>query len=508
MPAGPARPAGERCCAPFRRGAERAASGVARARASRARMHAAAPRAAHALEQLLRRRSRGAAVGATCCGRSASQRHLCGVIGRHDRTLAAQPAAARQLFVLPARRSAGQDRSLHDGQLARGALAVPRSRADRVRRRRCPTPTSSTARRDQGDPARRVHGPDPAPRSIGGPRPASACRSTPGSAASCASWPATLLLSPNARYRDLSAADVVQRTLSASRQRRRQRRASGCGRSHVRALAAAASRGPFRSVAVRSSGSSRMIDASSLAAVCLLSFAACRVAAGAAVPRWPRSGIGYVANPREDRWHRRPVALLGGVGDRPVAVRWSSLRLRRRHRRCRCCSIVRAADVRRRPGRRRHHAQAVDQADRADRAGVGAAVLRLPAQLARVADARQPADAGLGRRADQRLQPARQHGRAVRRHRADRRRRRWLVDLLPGATGAHASAEVRYLAILLGATGGFLVYNFHPASIFMGDSGSLLLGFSLAAADAEHRAADAAAGRTSCRSSRRRCWCC
>ena len=38
------------------------------------------------------------------------------------------------------------------------------------------------------------------------------------------------------------------------------------------------------------------------------------------------------------------------------------------------------------------------------------------------------------------------------------------------------------LVILIGATGGFLVYNFHPASIFMGDSGSLLLGFAVSAA--------------------------
>jgi UDP-GlcNAc:undecaprenyl-phosphate GlcNAc-1-phosphate transferase len=56
-----------------------------------------------------------------------------------------------------------------------------------------------------------------------------------------------------------------------------------------------------------------------------------------------------------------------------------------------------------------------------------------------------------------------------------------LIDLLPGASGTRAFFEVRYLAILLGATGGFLVYNLHPASIFMGDSGSLLLGFSFAA---------------------------
>ena len=56
-----------------------------------------------------------------------------------------------------------------------------------------------------------------------------------------------------------------------------------------------------------------------------------------------------------------------------------------------------------------------------------------------------------------------------------------LIDLLPGAAGTRAFAEAQYLAILLGATGGFLVYNTHPASIFMGDSGSLLLGFSFAA---------------------------
>jgi UDP-GlcNAc:undecaprenyl-phosphate GlcNAc-1-phosphate transferase len=55
-----------------------------------------------------------------------------------------------------------------------------------------------------------------------------------------------------------------------------------------------------------------------------------------------------------------------------------------------------------------------------------------------------------------------------------------LIDLLPGSSGS-ALADVRYLALLLGATGGFLVYNVNPASIFMGDSGSLLLGFSFAA---------------------------
>jgi UDP-GlcNAc:undecaprenyl-phosphate GlcNAc-1-phosphate transferase len=43
-----------------------------------------------------------------------------------------------------------------------------------------------------------------------------------------------------------------------------------------------------------------------------------------------------------------------------------------------------------------------------------------------------------------------------------------------------APPEAVYLALLLGATAGFLVYNFHPASIFMGDGGSLFIGLNLA----------------------------
>jgi UDP-GlcNAc:undecaprenyl-phosphate GlcNAc-1-phosphate transferase len=68
----------------------------------------------------------------------------------------------------------------------------------------------------------------------------------------------------------------------------------------------------------------------------------------------------------------------------------------------------------------------------------------------------------------------------VRRHRPDRRH--GAVDRSVARGGGHAGVlGAQYLAILLGATGGFLVYNLHPASIFMGDSGSLLLGFSFAA---------------------------
>jgi UDP-GlcNAc:undecaprenyl-phosphate GlcNAc-1-phosphate transferase len=43
------------------------------------------------------------------------------------------------------------------------------------------------------------------------------------------------------------------------------------------------------------------------------------------------------------------------------------------------------------------------------------------------------------------------------------------------------SAEAMLLAAFVGAAFGFLVYNFAPASIFLGDSGSLVAGFLLAA---------------------------
>jgi UDP-GlcNAc:undecaprenyl-phosphate GlcNAc-1-phosphate transferase len=56
-----------------------------------------------------------------------------------------------------------------------------------------------------------------------------------------------------------------------------------------------------------------------------------------------------------------------------------------------------------------------------------------------------------------------------------------LLQLAPGAPGTEAFFKARYLALLLGATAGFLVYNVYPATIFMGDSGSLLLGVSFAA---------------------------
>src|SRR4029077_18111969 len=46
----------------------------------------------------------------------------------------------------------------------------------------------------------------------------------------------------------------------------------------------------------------------------------------------------------------------------------------------------------------------------------------------------------------------------------------FLIGALPVAAGSPEFFQVRYLAALVGAVSGFLVYNVSPASIFMGDS--------------------------------------
>lgn len=53
-----------------------------------------------------------------------------------------------------------------------------------------------------------------------------------------------------------------------------------------------------------------------------------------------------------------------------------------------------------------------------------------------------------------------------------------IVALLNGPGYEHVAI---YCFVLLGAILGFLYFNFHPARIFMGDTGSLFLGFNLAA---------------------------
>jgi UDP-GlcNAc:undecaprenyl-phosphate GlcNAc-1-phosphate transferase len=61
-----------------------------------------------------------------------------------------------------------------------------------------------------------------------------------------------------------------------------------------------------------------------------------------------------------------------------------------------------------------------------------------------------------------------------------------LTGFWTGVSRDNAVAEMTLLAALAGAALGFLVYNFPPASIFMGDSGSLLFGFTLAALTLGH----------------------
>ena len=55
------------------------------------------------------------------------------------------------------------------------------------------------------------------------------------------------------------------------------------------------------------------------------------------------------------------------------------------------------------------------------------------------------------------------------------------VSLLATYGGALHHPDATYLALLIGACAAFLVYNFAPASVFIGDAGTLFIGASLAA---------------------------
>ena len=182
--------------------AERAA--LAGARAALRAVHApAAARAADALEQLLLRRSARRCCAGLRCARRADRSAATSRGAMRDELARLSPLSQllhANFALVPARRSAGQDRPLHDGEFARGALAVSRSRADRVRRRAARR-VQAARPPDQGDPARRVRRPDSAERSIDAARWDSACRSTPGSAASCATTCATRCSRRDARCR-------------------------------------------------------------------------------------------------------------------------------------------------------------------------------------------------------------------------------------------------------------------------------------------------------------------
>ena len=184
--------------------------------------------------------------------------------------------------------------------------------------------------------------------------------------------------------------------------------------------------------------------------------------------------LGLVVAPRADRWHRRPVALLGGVaimlGVLP-ALAWTG-GLRGRLAELTLVALAMGAvglvdDIR----PLRPPVKLVAQIALAG--PPGGARLRAPPH--RGARARRRADARLGRRRHERLQPARQHGRPGRGHGGHRRAASGCVS--SSSTGDLAAATMT--AGFVGAVLGFLVRNAPPARIFMGDAGSLFLGFFL-----------------------------
>ena len=66
----------------------------------------------------------------------------------------------------------------------------------------------------------------------------------------------------------------------------------------------------------------------------------------------------------------------------------------------------------------------------------------------------------------------------------------------PDAAGGRGGGGGLYLPLLVGAVAGFLFYNVNPASIFMGDAGSLFLGMSLAGVSLESAALAAPGDRS------------
>lgn len=54
------------------------------------------------------------------------------------------------------------------------------------------------------------------------------------------------------------------------------------------------------------------------------------------------------------------------------------------------------------------------------------------------------------------------------------------ISIIISIMGIYNGLDASLSLIMIGATLGFLVYNFHPAKIFMGDSGSMFLGYIIA----------------------------
>jgi UDP-GlcNAc:undecaprenyl-phosphate GlcNAc-1-phosphate transferase len=64
----------------------------------------------------------------------------------------------------------------------------------------------------------------------------------------------------------------------------------------------------------------------------------------------------------------------------------------------------------------------------------------------------------------------------------------FMADIILVSQGLGAgNGQLLTLVVFMGALVGFLIYNFHPASILMGDSGSLFIGFMLAGTTAHQQ---------------------
>ena len=314
------------------------------------------------------------------------------------------------------------------------------------------------------------------PPSTAGRRPASACRSTPGFAASFATTSGTRCSRPRRRPGPTCARDQVRRLIEDHQ----------AGRVNVgHRLWALVSFERWLQALSRLDGPSQGAvpwSAPAMMTTIVAPFLTALALSLMLVPiaRYVAVRFGFVARPRADRWHRRPVALFGGAA---IAVSMFA-----------CAVVFHVA---------REIPVIVLAAGAMFTAGLADDVFSLKPSTKLVV---QIALASVLLFFDYRLNWLHSTfdtvltlvwivgltnafnlldnmdglcagiaiivGAAL------------LIDLLPGGS-AQAFSEARFLAILLGATGGFLVYNVHPASIFMGDSGSLLLGFGLAASHAQ-----------------------
>ena len=187
-----------------------------------------------------------------------------------------------------------------------------------------------------------------------------------------------------------------------------------------------------------------------------------------------------------------PAPLVGAGAGRPVAPRRLLGLLASRRGGAACVAV----GLRRRPAaaasrRRSSTAQLVIAAGRGRRSGCGCRVTG-------VVWARHAALAAVAGRALERLQPARQHGRPGRRRRGASPA--LALALLFAGIGRRSTAALLAAAVG-GACAGFLLHNFHPASIFMGDAGSLFLGFIVGGLSARRQRRHARPAR------RRRCSC-